>query len=87
MVVTRSRLHAVKYKLAFDEYITTNKAKDPERYSGIKSLVAFSGTVVDPDVPDKSYTETGLNKGIKESELPDKFDTDEYQVLRLPGGL
>lgn len=81
MVVTRSRLHAVKYKLAFDEYITTNKAKDPERYSGIKSLVAFSGTVVDPDFPDKSYTETGLNNGIKESELPDKFDTDEYQVL------
>lgn len=81
MVVTRSRLHAVKYKLAFDQYITEHKAKDPERYTGIKSLVAFSGTVEDPDFPDKLYTETGLNNGIKESELPDKFDTDDYQVL------
>lgn len=81
MVVTRSRLHAVKYKLAFDKYITDNKALDPNRYSGIKSLVAFSGTVVDPDSPDKSYTETGMNNGIKESELPDKFDTNDYQVL------
>jgi type I restriction enzyme R subunit len=81
MVVTRSRLHAVKYKLAFDHYIKEHKAKDPERYSGIKSLVAFSGTVEDPDFPDKLYTETGLNNGIKESELPDKFDTDDYQVL------
>jgi type I restriction enzyme R subunit len=81
MVVTRSRLHAVKYKLAFDHYIKEHKAKDPERYSGIKSLVAFSGTVEDPDFPNKLYTETGLNNGIKESELPDKFDTDDYQVL------
>jgi len=81
MVVTRSRLHAVKYKLEFDKYITDNKQKDPKRYSGIKSLVAFSGTVIDPDFPDKSYTETGLNKGIKESELPEKFDSNDYQVL------
>ncbi|MBN1988034.1 MAG: type I restriction endonuclease subunit R [Bacteroidales bacterium] len=81
MVVTKSRLQAVKYKLAFDEYITENKQKDPQRYTGIKSLVAFSGSVIDPDYPDKSYTETGMNGGIKESELPDKFDTDEYQVL------
>lgn len=81
MVVTRSRLHAVKYKLEFDKYISENKQKDQQRYSGIKSLVAFSGTVVDPDFPDKSYTEVGLNKGIKETELPEKFDSNEYQVL------
>lgn len=81
MVVTKSRLQAVKYKLAFDEYITEHKQIDPQRYSGIKSLVAFSGSVIDPDFPDKSYTETGLNNGIKESELPEKFDTDDYQVL------
>ena len=75
MVVTRSRLHAVKYKLEFDRYI---KQKG---YTDIKSLVAFSGTVVDPDFPESSYTETGMNQGIKETELPEKFSTEEYQVL------
>lgn len=81
MVVTKSRLHAVKYKLEFDKYIKEKAQKDPKRYFGIKSLVAFSGTVIDPDFPDVSYTETGMNKGIKESELPEKFNTEEYQVL------
>lgn len=81
MVVTKSRLQAVKYKLAFDAYIKEHRQKDPQRYSGIKSLVAFSGSVTDPDYPDQSYTEVGLNKGIKESELPEKFDTADYQVL------
>jgi type I restriction enzyme R subunit len=75
MVVTSSRLHAVKYKLAFDNYI-----KD-KGYNDIKSLVAFSGTVVDPDAPGVEYTEVGMNDGIREKELPGKFATDEYQVL------
>ncbi|WP_321298929.1 type I restriction endonuclease [Marinifilum fragile] len=85
MVVTKSRLHAVKYKLAFDTYIKEKQEKEKnepvKRYVGIKSLVAFSGSVVDPDYPDNSYTETALNNGIKESELPEKFNTDDYQVL------
>lgn len=75
MVVTGSRLHAVRYKLAFDKYITE------KGYMDIKALVAFSGSVRDPDFPDKEYTEVGMNKGIKESELPEKFATEEYQVL------
>ena len=75
MVVTSSRLHAVRYKQAFDKYIAE------KGYHDIKSLVAFSGSVEDPDFPGKSYTEVGMNKGIKERELPEKFDTDEYQVL------
>lgn len=37
MVVTDSRLHAVRYKQAFDQYIKANGYKD------VKSLVAFSG--------------------------------------------
>ena len=45
MVVTASRLSAVKYKQAFDRYI---KEKG---YIGIRALVAFSGTVEDPDQP------------------------------------
>lgn len=75
MVVTGSRLHAVRYKLTFDKYL------QEKGYTDIKSLVAFSGTVTDPDFPDKSYTEVSMNKGIKELELPEKFDTEEYQVL------
>jgi type I restriction enzyme R subunit len=75
MVVTSSRLHAVRYKQAFDKYILEHG------YTGIKTLVAFSGTVVDKDVPDKEYTEVGMNAGIKEKELPDKFASEEYQVL------
>ena len=42
MVVTSSRLHAVRYKLAFDRYLEENG------YTGIRPLVAFSGTVRDP---------------------------------------
>ncbi len=75
MVVTDGRLHAVRYKLAFDAYIAER------RYTDVKTLVAFSGTVVDPDFPDRGWTETGMNGGIKEKELPAAFDTHEYQVL------
>ncbi|HHU63962.1 MAG TPA: type I restriction endonuclease subunit R [Clostridiales bacterium] len=71
MVVTSSRLHAVRYKLAFDEYIKKKGYKD------MKTLVAFSGTVLDGGV---EYTESGMNE-FKESELPERFATDEYQVL------
>lgn len=71
MVVTSSREHAVRYKLAFDEYI---KEKG---YSGIKSLVAFSGKL---EVDAVEYTESSMN-GFKETELPEQFDTDDYQVL------
>jgi type I restriction enzyme R subunit len=75
MVVTGSRLAAVKYKLAFDRYI-----KD-HGYSGIRSLVAFSGTVEDPDDPGSSYTEISMNGGLAESELPETFERDDYRVL------
>jgi type I restriction enzyme R subunit len=67
MVVTASRLHAVRYKQAFDKYI------QDKGITGIRSLVAFSGSVTDPDFPEQSYTEVGMNKGIKESELPERF--------------
>ena len=75
MVVTGSRLAAVKYKLEFDRYIKAH------RYTGIRSLVAFSGTVEDPDDPGASYTEVSMNDGIRESELPDTFERDDYRVL------
>lgn len=75
MVVTDSRLHAVRYKLAFDQYIAD------KGYTDVRTLVAFSGIVEDPDAPGKNWTEVAMNGGIKESELPEKFDGHEYQVL------
>ena len=75
MVATSSRLHVVRYKQAFDKYIAE------KGYKGIKTLVAFSGTVRDPDVPGMEYTEVAMNQGIKERELPERFDTSEYQLL------
>lgn len=75
MVVTGSRLEAVRYKLAFDRYL------EERGYKGIKSLVAFSGTVEDPTIPESAYTEVGMNNGLPEAELPETFDSDEYRVL------
>jgi type I restriction enzyme R subunit len=75
MVVTDSRLAAIRYKQEFDKYIKT------KGYHDIKTLVAFSGTVIDPDNPEISYTEVAMNNGIKEKGLPEKFASDEYQVL------
>ncbi len=75
MVVTGSRLSAVKYKQAFDRYI---KGKG---YQGIRALVAFSGTVEDPDDPGSAFTEVGMNDGLPEKELPERFNGDEYRVL------
>ena len=43
MVVTSSRLHAVRYKIAFERYIQENG------YTDVRPLVAFSGTVRDPE--------------------------------------
>jgi type I restriction enzyme R subunit len=74
MVVTGSRLEAVRYKQEFDRYIR-------EKGYPIKSLVAFSGTVEDDKIPEKSYTEVEMNGGLKEKELPDTFDKPDFRVL------
>jgi type I restriction enzyme R subunit len=71
MVVTRSRLHAVRYQRAMKKYIKA------QGYRHLKSLVAFSGTVDDDGTP---CTETGMN-GFDEKETPERFGSDEYQVL------
>jgi type I restriction enzyme, R subunit len=74
MVVTGSRLEAVRYKQAFDKLI------EAQGYP-IKSLVAFSGSVVDDKISEKTYTEVEMNGGIREKDLPEEFDSNEYQVL------
>ena len=72
MVVTPSRLHVVRYKQEFDRYIKKMG------YTDIRAIVAFSGTVEDEFKVE--YTEPEMN-GFKEKELPDKFNTNEYQLL------
>jgi len=80
MVVTSSRLHAVRYKLAFERYLAENG------YSDIRPLVAFSGTVRDPDTGIE-YREPGMNvdvvtgRPISEAALPERFGSPDYQVL------
>ena len=71
MLVTGSRLHAVRYYFAFRDYI---KQKG---YTDLGVLVAFSGNVDDEG---HDYTEEELN-GFPESELPEKFASGEYQIL------
>lgn len=71
MLVTGSRLHAVRYYFAFRDYI---KKMD---YHDLGVLVAFFGSVEDKG---QEYTEEELNQ-IPESELPEKFATGEYQLL------
>ena len=51
--MTRSRLHAVRYKKKFDEIMQ-------EMHLPYKALVAFSGTVKDEDGVE--YTERNMNK-------------------------
>jgi len=78
MVVTSSRLHAVRYLKEFRKYI---KEHDLEN---VDVLVAFSGEVHDEG---QTYTEPKLNKDykanneeIKENQLPKRFNED-YNVL------
>ncbi len=76
MVLSSSRLAAVKYKLSFDSYL---KEKG---YGDIRCLVAFSGEVTDPELPAQpAFTEVGMNEGIRETELPERFATDEFRLL------
>ncbi len=71
MVVTASRLHALRYGLALRHYCAENGIND------VGVLVAFSGTLTDNGI---DYTETSIN-GFPESQTPSKFDTDEFQIL------
>jgi len=78
MIVTASRLHAVRYFQALRTYIKEND------YQHLDVLVAFSGTVLDEGL---EYTEVGLNKEnrygyhIKESQLPEYFESEDFNML------
>ncbi len=80
MVVTASRLHAVRYKEAIDRYLADLHVTDT------RALVAFSGTVVNADDPEHPFTETSMN-GFPEAQTGDRFKgekglpVDGYQLL------
>ena len=70
MIVTPSRLHAVRYKLAVDAYLKEQGHK-------FKALVAFSGTVRDGG---RDYTEANMN-GFPEAQTAKVFKQAEYRIL------
>ncbi len=75
MIVTRSRLHAVRYKLASDRYLK-------DKGYPYKTLVAFTGKVKDGI----EYSETGMNTTSDGKSIPEKatakaFKQDKYRFL------
>jgi len=70
MIVTRSRLHAVRYMLAVDKYLAV-------RGYPFKALVAFSGSVKDGG---QTYTESGMNS-LPEAQTAKTFERPEYRFL------
>lgn len=56
MVVTASRLAAVRYYHEVQRYIKE------QGYDSLEVMIAFSGTVIDPENPGMEYTESGMNK-------------------------
>ena len=70
MIVTQSRLHAVRYRQAVDRFIAENEIP-------FQALVAFSGTVRDGGI---EYTESGMN-GFPESQTRKLFESDDYRFL------
>lgn len=77
MVVTASRLHAVRYFLEFKRYIAK------KGYDDLDVLVAFSGSVKDGS---DEYTEPELNKTksgerVSVSQLPEVFHGEEFNML------
>jgi type I restriction enzyme R subunit len=69
MVVTRSRLHAVRYKLAIEQYLR-------EHGHQFQALVAFSGTVSDGG---RNYTESGMNSAGKDRTIGEKQTAREFE--------
>ena len=77
MVVTPSRLHALRYVQEFRRQIQENK------YDNLNVLAAFSGEIEDGGI---TYTEEKLNTAksgetIKEKSLPEAFHSDEFAIL------
>jgi type I restriction enzyme, R subunit len=73
MIATPARLSAFKYKRILDKMI---KEKN---ITGVKTLVAFSGSIKDEE--GNTHTEHSLNHTSSDGELRVLFDTPEYNIL------
>ncbi len=73
MLVTRSRLHAVRYKLKFDAIMQ-------EMHLPYKALVAFSGTVKDAETQ-MEYTEKSMNNLDGNISIPEALKLPKYRIL------
>lgn len=73
MLVTRSRLHAVRYKRKFDEVMREMKLP-------YEALVAFSGTVKDGETGEE-YTEKSMNDLGGKISIVDAFKLPKYRIL------
>ena len=72
MLVTRSRLHAVRYKRTLDRLIKEGDLP-------FAALVAFSGEVLDPDLQE-TFTEGGMN-GFPDRQTAAEFNRPENRIL------
>ena len=73
MLITRSRLHCVRYMQEFGEQMR-------EMNLPYGCLVAFSGTVHETD-NGEDYTENGMNGLPPSVSIPDTFKSPEYRIL------
>lgn len=74
MVVTGSRKEAVRFKIAMDDYIAS-------RHYALKTLVAFSGKVIDEESSPDPFTEASMNPANIGSDLAYAFGGPIYQVM------
>jgi len=76
MVVVGSRLEAVRWQLAIDQYIKSQNYR-------IGTLVAFSGEVNDKESGPDPFTENSksLNPNLRGRDMREAFATEEYQIL------
>lgn len=76
MVVTSSRVDAVRWQLAINKYIKENGYP-------IRTLVAFSGEVTDKESGPDAFKETSteMNPNLKGRDIRRAFEGSEYQVL------
>lgn len=73
MLVTKSRLHAVRFKRKFDELMS-------EMNLPYNALVAFSGTVKDDETSDE-YTEANMNNLEGKISIPEALKLPKYRLL------
>jgi len=92
MIVTSSRAAAVRYKRAFDAYVSSNP-----RHSSLHALVAFSGSLTGKEVmhpsdesladdpfvadDDEQFTEASMNPRQYGSDLRKVFERPEFRVM------